>query len=442
MTTPTPSKSWAEANPGGLFGSVFRGWIQPTLVIALTPPLAVLFWLWATEFDGSVLAFIQQFSVQGLLDLWPSPSWWAVGVIAAWTAVQWLLLVVVPGKKALGPVTPAGEQPPYTLNGVACWAITHVAVVGGTMMGWIRPALIYDRFGEILWTSILLSLVICALLYVKGRVAPTGKDTSVSANPIWDYWNGVELHPRLFGVELKQLINCRVSMMGWSVLLLCWAHKQIELTGSLHWAMGVSVGLQVVYLFKFFWWEDGYFRSLDITHDRFGYYLFWGLMAWVPSLYTLATMCLVERTTDISPAVAIAIAIFGLASIAVNYAADRQRQVVRATNGDTTVFGKPPVLIEASYTTEDGEERTSILLASGYWAISRHFNYIAELALAAAWTLPAGFGLLLPWSYVIFLTILLTDRARRDDVRCANKYGADWEKYTAVAKWKMIPGVW
>ena len=165
-------------------------------------------------------------------------------------------------------------------------------------------------------------------------------------------------------------------------------------------------------------------------------------MAWVPSLYTLATMCLVQRTADISPLVAILIAVFGLVSIAVNYAADRQRQVVRATNGEATVWGEPPVLIEASYTTEDGEQRTSLLLASGYWGISRHFNYIAELALAAAWILPAGFGLLLPWCYVIFLTILLTDRARRDEKRCANKYGSDWDSYCEVARWRMIPGVY
>ncbi len=442
MPSPESNPSWAEANPGGLFGGLFRGWVQPTLVIAVTPPLAILFWMVATEFDGSVLAFAQQIDLERLRALWPSPSWWAVGVLAAWTALQALLLVVVPGKESLGPPTPAGEQPRYKLNGIAVWAITHLGIVGAAMAGWIRPALIYDRFGEILWTSILLSLVICALLYLKGRFAPTGKDTSISKNPIWDYWNGVELHPTLLGMQLKQLINCRVSMMGWSVLLLCWAHKQMELTGSLHWAMGVSVGLQVVYLFKFFWWEDGYFRSLDITHDRFGYYLFWGLMAWVPSLYTLATMCLVQRTTDISPVVAILIAVFGLVAIAVNYAADRQRQVVRATNGEATVWGKPPVLIQAKYTTEDGEERTSLLLASGYWAVSRHFNYIAELALAAAWTLPAGFGLLLPWSYVIFLTILLTDRARRDEVRCANKYGTYWEEYCKVARWRMIPGIY
>ncbi len=322
------------------------------------------------------------------------------------------------------------------------WIGTHAAVIGATYAGWIRPAAVYDRFGEVLWTSSLLALAICVLLYVKGRVAPSGADTSFSNNPIWDYWHGVELHPRIFGLQVKQLINCRVSMMGWSVLLLCWAHKHIELHGSLGWAMGTSVGLQLVYILKFFWWEDGYFGSLDITHDRFGYYLFWGLMAWLPSLYTLATLCLVLPADGLSPLAAVAIWAFGLGSIAVNYAADRQRMVVRASGGTATVWGKAPVLIEATYTTEDGTERTNLLLASGWWGISRHFHYVAELALAASWALPAGFSHLLPWSYVIFLTILLTDRARRDEKRCAAKYGASWERYRAAVRWRMVPGIY
>ncbi len=144
----------------------------------------------------------------------------------------------------------------------------------------------------------------------------------------------------------------------------------------------------------------------------------------------------------LSPLAAVAIWAFGLGSIAVNYAADRQRMVVRASGGTATVWGKAPVLIEATYTTEDGTERTNLLLASGWWGISRHFHYVAELALAASWALPAGFSHLLPWSYVIFLTILLTDRARRDEKRCAAKYGASWERYRAAVRWRMVPGIY
>jgi 7-dehydrocholesterol reductase len=47
-----------------------------------------------------------------------------------------------------------------------------------------------------------------------------------------------------------------------------------------------------------------------------------------------------------------------------------------------------------------------------------------------------------PYVYVTFLTILLTDRATRDDRRCRAKYGASWEEYCRRVPWKIIPGVY
>lgn len=40
----------------------------------------------------------------------------------------------------------------------------------------------------------------------------------------------------------------------------------------------VSVILQLVYITKFFHWEMGYMNSMDIQHDRAGYYLCWGCL--------------------------------------------------------------------------------------------------------------------------------------------------------------------
>ena len=78
-------------------------------------------------------------------------------------------------------------------------------------------------------------------------------------------------------------------MMGWSLIVCSFAAKQAALdpAAGVSNAMLVSVGLTVLYLFKFFWWESGYLASLDIMHDRFGYYICWGVLAWVPAVYAL-----------------------------------------------------------------------------------------------------------------------------------------------------------
>ena len=61
-------------------------------------------------------------------------------------------------------------------------------------------------------------------------------------------------------------------MMGWPLLILCYAAKQHQLYG-LSDSMLVSVAIQLVYITKFFHWEMGYMKTLDIMHDRAGFYL-------------------------------------------------------------------------------------------------------------------------------------------------------------------------
>jgi 7-dehydrocholesterol reductase len=124
-----------------------------------------------------------------------------------------------------------------------------------------------------------------------------------------------------------------------------------------------------------------------------------------------------------------------------NYAADAQRQRVRVTRGDCKVFGRAPALIPAPYTTPQGERVEGILLASGFWGISRHFHYLPEIGAAFLWTVPALFGDALPYFYVSFLTVLLVHRSARDDRRCAAKYGAAWDEYRRRVPYRIVPGI-
>lgn len=43
---------------------------------------------------------------------------------------------------------------------------------------------------------------------------------------------------------------------------------------------------------------------------------------------------------------------------------------------------------------------------------------------------------------VFFLTILLCDRALRDDDRCNSKYGSYWAQYRKLVPYKMVPGIY
>jgi protein-S-isoprenylcysteine O-methyltransferase Ste14 len=59
-----------------------------------------------------------------------------------------------------------------------------------------------------------------------------------------------------------------------------------------------------------------------------------------------------------------------------------------------------------------------------------------------AWCLLAGFEHLLPYFYIIYFTILLVHRERRDHARCLTRYGEAWESYCRKVPWRIIPGVY
>lgn len=421
-------------------GSWLTTHLVPGLLLLACPPFAALLWVIITYYDGSVLTALGSPPMEVLAKI-PMPSVRAAAMLLGWLGFQLLLLRVLPGKRHLGPISPRGNQPEYRLNGIAAFVVSHVAWFAATGLGLFSGAVIYNHFGELIVSASLLALVLCGWLYVKGLRFPSSTDASGTGNFLWDFYWGTELHPKLLGVELKQLFNCRFAMMGWSIILLSYAAAQIELHGHLSTSMMVCVGLQVVYIFKFFVWEGGYFNSLDIMHDRFGFYICWGVCAWLPIVYTIHGLYLVDHPIALSWYTVLPLVGFGLLSIRVNYAADEQRQRVRATKGDTQIWGRTPQLIKAKYTPADGVPRENLLLVSGWWGVARHFHYLPELGLALAWTIPVGFQHGLPWFYMIFLTILLTHRALRDDERCARKYGAAWDEYRSRVRWRMLPGV-
>ena len=66
------------------------------------------------------------------------------------------------------------------------------------------------------------------------------------------------------------------------------------------------------------------------------------------------------------------------------------------------------------------------LLISGFWGIGRHMNYTGDLIMALAYCLPCGYQLG-AYTYAIYLVVLLTHRAYRDDTKCSEKYTKLWK---------------
>jgi 7-dehydrocholesterol reductase len=423
-----------------------RNNVGPLFLILCCPPFAMLMWYTNVVLDGSVTQLWGLFSQQGffqtIYSIWRpvffgSQTAWII--ILLFVVFEFMLLKILPGKSFHGPVTPKGNVPVYTANGPLAFAVTvFTFCLCSFYLNIFSASIIYDNFGAILGALNLSSLVLCALLYLKGRFKPSTTDSGTTGNLVFDYYWGTELYPALWGINLKMFINCRLGMMSWGLILLSYAAKQDALFG-LSDSMLVAVALQFIYLTKFYFWETGYLASLDIMHDRAGFYICWGCLVWVPCVYTSPTMYLVQHPNHLGMMAALIIFILGAVCILINYFADRQRQLVRSTSGQCRVWGRAPRITLAEYKTEQGVQKQNILLSSGWWGISRHFHYVPEIAGAFFWSLPALFVSPTPYFYVMFLTILLVDRALRDDARCAKKYGEYWLQYCLLVPYKIIP---
>lgn len=271
--------------------------LAPLSLILLCPPFAMFLWYTNVHLDGSYTELVSWISEIGLFEA-VSTVWFPVffGSVKAWkiigvfALIQLVLMRILPGKKYHGPLTPMVNTPEYTDNGLLAYVISLAAFFDLSYgAGLFNAGIVYDHFGEILGALNISALLFCLFLYFKGRFWPSSSDNGTSGNPVFDYYWGTELYPRILGWDVKMFTNCRFGMIGWSLAVLSFAAAQHERDGFLAPAIAVSAGLQAIYLFKFFLWEAGYMRSMDIIVDRAGFYIVWGCLVWVPALYTTHT---------------------------------------------------------------------------------------------------------------------------------------------------------
>ena len=372
--------------------------------------------------------------------------------ILMFMGVALILERCLPGKIEYGPETLTGHIPKYVDNGVLHCIVYTALFYLGSNIGYANLydfGIIYDLFPGSLAFLNLFGLIFCVFLMLKGIYIPSTQDSGSSGSLFKDFVWGTELYPRILGLDLKRFVNCRFSMTYWQLAGLSFCYRSYVLHGSMDWGLFFSAMSQYLYLFKFFMWEMGYMRSIDIIVDRAGFEIQWGCLVWVPAVYTLHSRFLVQYPSGHSFPVALGLFVLSIAGVVLNYMADRERDVFRATSGQTLVWGKTPTYIKATYTiidrkTGESSQKTSLLLASGFWGVARHFQYFFELTAAWSWCLLANpfKNSVIVLFYAIFLTYLLIDRAERDSKKCHLKYGKFYEEYCLLVPYKILPGIY
>jgi len=369
---------------------------------------------------------------------WPTLADWELYV--GWYIFQVILYIYLPGNIGYGQLTPGGHKLKYKTNGLNAWIVTHLVFLLGVWLGKINGSIIYDRFPQLVVIVTILGYALAVFAYLKAIYFPTHPDDCKwSGSVLYDFCMGVEMNPRIGEFDFKLFHNGRPGIVAWTVINLSFTFKQYELYGYVTNSMVVVNVIHCLYVVDLFWNEDWYLRTIDIAHDHFGWYLAWGDLTWLPTMYTLQGHYLVINPVQLPPLIAVGLLAMGCTGYIIFRMVNHQKDIFRKTNGECTIWGKKPTFVKTRFTTADGKENTSLLLTSGFWGISRHFNYVGDLVLSLAACLACGVEHILPHFYFIYLASLLVHRTFRDEHRCSAKYGKYWDDYCKVVKWRIVP---
>ncbi|KAM3861239.1 delta(14)-sterol reductase LBR [Diretmus argenteus] len=368
----------------------------------------------------------------------PLDSFWdtkALGVVLLWILFQALLHMLPVGKLSDGMPLRSGESLKYRTNGFFAIVVSAVAVVAAVHQG-VDLTYIHSHFLQLAVASVLVSFLLSVYLYIRSRYAPVDQLAlgGNSGSVVYDFFKGRELNPRIKNFDLKFFCEMRPGLIGWCVINFAMALAEMQRQGleAPSHAMILVNLFQLLYVVDGLWNEEAILTTMDLMHDGFGFMLAFGDLVWVPFTYTLQAYYLVSHPNPLGLPALVAIVAIKLLGFYIFRKSNSQKNNFRRNPSD------PKLSDVKTIPTATGKS----LLVSGWWGVVRHPNYLGDLTMALAWSLPCGFSHLLPWYYMIYFVILLVHRDLRDMSECRRKYGSAWDEYCQTVRYRIVPGVY
>ncbi|XP_060014695.1 delta(14)-sterol reductase TM7SF2 isoform X10 [Lagenorhynchus albirostris] len=395
-----PQGSRAELEFGGplgrLWGSGRVGEWTPTRLPPSPGAAALLLLLPATMFHLLLVARSGPARLLGpppylpeLEELW-SP--WALLLCLTWLGLQAALYLLPARKVAEGQELKDKSRLSYPINGFQALVLTALLVGLGVLAGLPLSAL-PEMLLPLAFAATLIAFIFSLLLYLKALVAPASAlaPGGNSGNPIYDFFLGRELNPRICSFDFKYFCELRPGLIGWVLINLALLMQEAELRGSPSLAMWLVNGFQLLYVGDALWHEEAVLTTMDIIHDGFGFMLAFGDLAWVPFTYSLQAQFLLYHPEPLGLPLASVICLIN----AVGY------YIFRGANSQKNTFRKNP-----------SDPRV------------------------------AGVSHLLPYFYLLYFTALLVHREARDEQQCLRKYGLAWHAYCRRVPYRIVPYIY
>jgi len=346
-------------------------------------------------------------------------------------ALVTVLHLVVPARTVDGYVIdPATGKPHrYRLNGLIVFALTIALWALACASGWLA----WDFFWTTRWEG-LLGACVFGLAFTAAVVLPeqpTGKGL------LTDLFLGRAPNPQWLGgrIDAKMwLYLIGATMLGLNIYSFGMHHF---LTYQEDPSPGVVlyVCLFTFFLSEYLFFERVHLYTYDFVAERVGFKLGWGCLLFYPYFYGVGLWSVADAPDPQAPVALLVLSgfLFILGWV-----------FARGANMQKYVFKRDPAakflgLIEPKILTDGGNR----LLASGFWGVARHVNYLGEFLMAIGLTLALGFpDHIVPWLYPLYYVALLVPRQIDDDRRCQQKYKALWSAYVARVPYRIVPGLY
>lgn len=203
----------------------FGGSVGTLAMMTLFPVLMWYMWIGATYYDGKFPTRTpgQSWSEFGahLVDLVYTgayPHAYAWGWYWGYFIFEGALYCILPGVWGKGKPLPheGGKQLPYFCNAYAS-LYTTLAILAGLHFSGVWPLYnAIDHFGPLLSVAIFTGFIVSFIAYFSAIWR--GKQHRMTGYPIYDFFMGAELNPRMFGIlDFKMFFEVR---MPWYILLI------------------------------------------------------------------------------------------------------------------------------------------------------------------------------------------------------------------------------
>jgi len=357
----------------------------------------------------------------------------AVTLLLVWLGIQ-LVLYYLPTTPKLGQPLRDGQKLQYPCNGLRAFILSVLGFACAWYVG-LPVTDLYQHFVPLITVTTIFSCIGSLLLYIRSFHVPENELAEGGNTGYWvyDLFIGRELNPRIGALlDLKFFFELRPGLIGWVLLDLSFCAQAYEWYGTVPISLILVTLFHTIYVADALWFEECILTTMDIVHDGFGFMLLFGDLVWVPFLYSLQARFLLEHPQEMSGLYVTAVLMLN----ALGYT------IFRKSNSQKNLFRKDPTHESVAHLQTIETQSGRKLLVSGWWGICRHPNYLGDLLMALAWSLPCGLSHLLPYFYPLYFLGLLVHRFERDAVACQVKYGSDWNKYCKLVPYKIIPYVY